>query len=74
MAERRLSENGKRKRKDQQLLNQLQNPTSLPSVLFGGGDAKEKLVSILEEYEDLFMKEKKRLTYEGVKMRNISQS
>ena len=53
-----LSENGKRKRTDPLLLKPIPGP-DLSSVLSSWGEgARDKLASVLSEYDDLFMKNK----------------
>ena len=53
-----LSENEKRKRTDPQLLKPIPGP-DLSSVLSSWGEgARDKLASVLSEYDDLFMKNK----------------
>ena len=53
-----LSENEKRKRTDPQLLKPIPGP-DLSSVLSSWGEgARDKLASVLNEYDDLFMKNK----------------
>ena len=53
-----LSENENRKRTDPQLLKPIPGP-DLSSVLSSWGEeAKDKLASVLSEYDDLFMKNK----------------